>query len=245
MNIPAPNLAGKVVIVAGASSGMGRATAKLLASSGANVVIAARSADKLTSLSEEITSLSGECLPVETDLTNRQSVDRLLESTASRFGQLDAVVNAVGTNIPDRSLDALSDQAWADLLETNLTSAFSITQASLPLLRQSGGGLIIHIASSAAKKPDASGVAYQASKAGLVGLAHGTMEEERAHGIRATVIFPGLTDTDMVLKRPVPTPRETLDLALQPEDIAAACLFVLSLPPRAHVPELLIYPSRL
>lgn len=87
-------------------------------------------------------------------------------------------------------------------------------------------------------------MAYQASKAGLVGLAHGTMEEEREHGLRVTVLFPGLTDTPLVLKRPTPTPPEVLARALQPEDVAAACLFVLRLPPRAHVPELLLYPSR-
>jgi NAD(P)-dependent dehydrogenase (short-subunit alcohol dehydrogenase family) len=88
-------------------------------------------------------------------------------------------------------------------------------------------------------------VAYQASKAGVVGLAHGTMEEERQHGIRTTVIFPGLTDTPLVLKRPTPTPPEVLANALQPEDVAAACLFVLRLPARAWVPELLLYPSTL
>lgn len=88
-------------------------------------------------------------------------------------------------------------------------------------------------------------VAYQSTKAGLVGLAHGTMEEERKHGIRTTVIFPGLTDTPLVEKRPTPTPPDVLARALQPEDIAAACLFVLRLPPRAWAPELLLYPSHL
>ncbi len=91
---------------------------------------------------------------------------------------------------------------------------------------------------------DGSGVAYQATKRGLVGLAHGAMVEERANGIRTTVIFPGLTDTPLILKRPVPTPPEVLAKALQPEDIAQACLFVATLPPRAHVPELTIVPRR-
>jgi NAD(P)-dependent dehydrogenase (short-subunit alcohol dehydrogenase family) len=98
---------------------------------------------------------------------------------------------------------------------------------------------------SAAKKPDAAGVAYQATKAGTVGLAHGTMEEERKHGIRTTVIFPGLTDTALVEKRRTPTPPDVLAWSLQPEDVAAACVFVQRLPPRAYVPELLLYPSQL
>ena len=103
--------------------------------------------------------------------------------------------------------------------------------------------MLIHVSSSAAKKPDLSGVAYQATKAGLVGLAHGTMEEERKHGLRTTVIFPGLTDTPMVEKRPTPTPPEVLRHALQPEDVAAACLFVMRLPPRAHVPSCCSIPA--
>jgi NAD(P)-dependent dehydrogenase (short-subunit alcohol dehydrogenase family) len=88
-------------------------------------------------------------------------------------------------------------------------------------------------------------VAYQAAKAGVVGLAHGTMEEERANGIRVTVLFPGFTDTPLVLQRPVPPSPAELAMALQPEDVAAACLFVLGLPARAYVPELVLYPSRL
>jgi NADP-dependent 3-hydroxy acid dehydrogenase YdfG len=113
----------------------------------------------------------------------------------------------------------------------------------VPVLHSQGGGLIIYGSSAAAKKPDRSGVAYQASKAGVVGLAYGTMGEERQHGIRTTVIFPELTDTPVVLKRPTPTPPEMLARALQSEDIAAACLLVLRLPVRAHVPELVLYPS--
>ena len=131
------------------------------------------------------------------------------------------------------------------MIAANLSAAFNLTQSVVPVLRNQGGGLIIYVSSAAAKKPDRSGVAYQASKAGVVGLAHGTMEEEREHGIRTTVIFPGLTDTPLVLKRPTPTPPEVLARALQPEDVAAACLFVLRLPARVHVPELLLYPSQL
>jgi NAD(P)-dependent dehydrogenase (short-subunit alcohol dehydrogenase family) len=95
------------------------------------------------------------------------------------------------------------------------------------------------------QRPDTSGVAYQASKHGLVGLAHGTMQEEKGNGIRTTVIFPGLTDTPLILKRPVPTPPEVLAKSLQPEGGAAACLFVAALPLRANVPELQLAPAEI
>jgi NAD(P)-dependent dehydrogenase (short-subunit alcohol dehydrogenase family) len=161
------------------------------------------------------------------------------------LGRIDALVNTVGTNIKQRALSELTAESWAGMLAINLTAAFNLTQAVIPVMREQADGVIVHVSSSAAKKPDPSGVAYQATKAGLVGLTHGTMEEERANGIRTTVIFPGLTDTPMVLKRPTPTPPEVLAKALQPEDVASAVLFVLQLPARAYVPELLLYPSRL
>lgn len=239
------DLHGQIILIAGASSGMGRATALAAAATGASLVLAARNATALEEVRAAVEQSGASAIAVPTDLTDRQAVSRLLEAAIGQYGRVDTVVNSVGTNIPRRSLDELTAESWSKMLAINLSAAFNLTQASVPIFRQQEGGLLIHISSSAARKPDRSGVAYQASKAGVVGLAHGTMEEEREHGIRVTVIFPGLTDTPLVLKRPTPTPPEVLARALQPEDVAAACLFVMTLPPRAHVPELVLYPSRL
>ena len=112
-------------------------------------------------------------------------------------------------------------------------------------MRQQQGGLIVYLSTGAVQRPDVSGVAYQASKHGLTGLAHGTRVEERERGIRTSIIFPGLCDTEILLKRPSPTPQEVLQFALQPDDVAAAVLFLAELPPRAVVPELQLLPSRL
>jgi NADP-dependent 3-hydroxy acid dehydrogenase YdfG len=130
------------------------------------------------------------------------------------------------------------------MIETNLDAAFNLTRAVVPPMRAAGAGLIVHIASIAARRPDLSGLAYQASKAGVLALAHATMEEERANGIRVSAILPGLTDTPLVLRRPTPPTPEMLAKALQPEDVAAACLFVMRLPPRAHLVELQLVPTR-
>jgi NADP-dependent 3-hydroxy acid dehydrogenase YdfG len=116
--------------------------------------------------------------------------------------------------------------------------------AMLPVFRRQRDGLLIHITSSAARKPDASGVGYQASKAGVAALAHATMEEERANGIRVSVLYPGLTDTPMVELRPTPPTPEMLAKALQPDDVARMCFAVMTLPARAYVPELVLYPAR-
>jgi NAD(P)-dependent dehydrogenase (short-subunit alcohol dehydrogenase family) len=234
-----------VVLVVGASSGIGRATAIASATAGAEVILASRNEAALALVQAALEDQGSSVLAVPTDATDAAAVARLVEQVVAKYGRIDVVVNTVGTNIPKRALSETTSESWGMMVSINLTSAFNITKAVVPVFRQQQGGLIIHVSSSAAKKPDASGIAYQATKAGVVGIAHGTMEEERKHGIRTTVIFPGLTDTPMVLKRPVATPPEVLARALQPEDVAAAALFVMSLPARAHVPELVICPSNL
>ncbi|MFM9107043.1 MAG: SDR family oxidoreductase, partial [Chloroflexota bacterium] len=108
-----------------------------------------------------------------------------------------------------------------------------------------GGGLIVQVSSCSGRWGDQSGAAYQAAKAGIIGLCQSAMAEERLNGIRATAILPGLVDTPFPMHRPNPPTRETLDRALLPEDIAAACVFLASLPPRAYIPELVMLPGAL
>ena len=234
------SLAGMRVVIAGAGSGMGRATAIAAAGAGASPVLIARTEE---SLAGTVAAIGHDVPAIAADVTDRQATQEAIAQAAASLGGIDALVNTIGTNIKARALDQLTPESWADMIAVNLTAAFNLTQAVIPVMRGQGAGLIVHVSSSAAKKPDPSGVAYQATKAGIVGLAHGTMEEERANGIRTSVVFPGLTDTPMVLKRPTPTPPEVLAKALHPEDVAAAILFILGLPPRANVPELLLYPS--
>jgi NAD(P)-dependent dehydrogenase (short-subunit alcohol dehydrogenase family) len=179
------------------------------------------------------------------DLADGAATREAVAAAIQELGGLDVVVYAAGTNIPRRALTVLDPAEWDMMLAANLSGAFHVTQAALPHLRAQGHGLLIYLSSGAVQKPDVSGVAYQATKHGLVGLAHGTREEEREHGIRTTVIFPGLTETPLLNKRPAPTPPEVVAKALQPEDVAQACLFVASLPPRARVPELQIFPAGL
>jgi len=232
----------QVAIVVGSSSGMGRATALDFAAAGARLVVGARSADKLAALAAEI---GGDALARSTDVTDPASVEGLIATALEAFGRIDILVYATGTNIPERSLETLSNETWDMMVRTNLSGAFYCTQAVLPAMRQQGGGLIIYLSSGCVQRPDVSGVSYQATKHGMSGLAHGTFEEEREKGIRTTVIFPGLTDTPLVLKRPTPTPPEVMAKALQPEDVSRACLFVATQPARARVPELVLLPAGL
>jgi NAD(P)-dependent dehydrogenase (short-subunit alcohol dehydrogenase family) len=237
------DLSGKVIVVAGASSGMGRATALAAAAAGAHVVLAARTTAALDALREQIQAAGGTASVIAADVPDLKAARQLVNETIRAHGRIDALVNSVGTNIKRRPLTELTEASWAEMLAVNLTAAFNLTQAVVPAMRQHGG-LIIHISSIAAKRADRSGPAYQATKAGVAALAHATMEEERETGVRVTVIYPGLTDTPLLLKRPTPPPPDALARALQPEDVAAACMFVLALPERAYVPELILCPSQ-
>jgi NADP-dependent 3-hydroxy acid dehydrogenase YdfG len=232
-----------VAVIVGCSSGMGKATALLFAKEGAAVALAARNEKALSDLAKIIQKDGGRAIYQPTDVQNKIEVENLIKRTLNEFKRIDILIYSAGTNIPERSLQVLTDQTWQMMLATNLSGAFYCTKAVLPIMREQKDGLIIYVSSGAVQRPDVSGVSYQASKHGLVGLAHGTMQEEKASGIRTSVIFPGLTDTPILLKRPVPTPPEIVAKALQPEDVASACLFVASLPKRAHVPELILMPS--
>ncbi len=234
-------LQGQAAIVVGASSGMGRAIAAALAKAGAKVLAAARRQERLEDLAAEHPGL----VPCAVDAGSEVDVERLFAVAKAELGRIDLLVYATGTNIPDRALSSVSPARWRALLDANVTGAFLCTRQAVPIMRQNGGGLIIYLSSAAVQRPDVSGVAYQASKHGLVGLAHGTRVEERDHGIRTTVIFPGLCDTEILQQRPTPTPREVLDLSLQPEDVASAVLFLAALPSRVLVPELPMVPSRI
>ncbi|HEY0129725.1 MAG TPA: SDR family NAD(P)-dependent oxidoreductase, partial [Rubrobacteraceae bacterium] len=124
----------------------------------------------------------------------------------------------------------------------NLSGAFYCVKAALPYLREARG-LIILISSVSGSWPDMSGPAYQASKAGMIGLARAAGFEEHQNWVRFTSIMPGIVDTPILDNRPEPPSREIRDLSLKPEDVAATCLFLATLPERAYVPEITILPT--
>jgi serine 3-dehydrogenase (NADP+) len=235
-------MVGKVAVVVGASSGMGKAIAETFAKAGAQLTIAARREDVIEELAFD---LGDNCLACPTDARHPTEVHQMISQTLEKFGRIDILVYATGTNIPQRSLETLTHETWDMMLATNVTGAFNCVKAVLPPMQQQQEGLIIFVSSTCVKTPDVSGVSYQASKHALSGLAHGTFKEQQMHGIRTTVIYPGLCDTPLVLQRPVATPAEVLAKALQPQDVADACLYVATAPPRARIAELVLQPAGL
>jgi NADP-dependent 3-hydroxy acid dehydrogenase YdfG len=237
------SISGQVVVIVGASSGVGRATAVLLAREGAKVVAAARREDRLQSLKDELAKEQCEITIRPADASNPADMQQLAQETLEEFGRIDILVFASGTNTPDRAMSRLSPELWNSVLDVNLNGAFYITHAVLPGMRTARSGLLIYISSIGGVMPDLSGAAYQASKRGMLGMAHAIRMEEKQNGIRTSVICPGLVNTELVEKRPVKTPPEVLAQALQPEDVAEMILYISKLPPRAVIPELHLLPA--
>src|SRR5690348_3040447 len=227
------------VLVVGASSGIGRATALLFAREGWQVMAAARREELLVQLREEG---AGHGLAIAVaDVSDPHQ----MEGLAQAAGPIDVMVYAAGTNTIDRAMKHLSIENWQTTLDVNLNGAYYITRAVLSGMRARGSGHLIYVSSIGGIYPDASGAAYQASKRGLLALAHATRIEEKENGIRTCVVCPGFTDTALIEKRPVKPTAEMLKHALQPEDIAETIVAIAKLPVRAAVPEIQILPARL
>jgi serine 3-dehydrogenase (NADP+) len=241
----AESLRDRVVVVIGASSGIGRQIAVLFAREGAKVMASARREARLRELAMEMAAAGCALAIHPADSTKVADMDELAAATREKLGAIDAMVYATGDNTPDRHLPRLTPQVWDAMVSVNLNGAYYATHAVLPAMRERRSGHLIYIASTSALWPDPSGAAYQAAKRGLLGLAHAVRFEEKENGIRTSVVLPGLVETDILVKRPVkPTP-ELMAKAMQPIDVAEAVLAVAKMPARATVTELHLFPSLL
>jgi serine 3-dehydrogenase (NADP+) len=237
------SLSGQVVVIVGASSGAGRAAAVLFAREGARVVAAARREDRLQSLKDELAAEQRDITVRRADASNVEDMQQLAQAALEQFGKIDILVYASGTNTRDRAMERLTPEIWNSLIDTNLNGAFYATHAVLPSMRKAGSGHLIYISSISGLLADVSGAAYQASKRGVLALAHAIRMEEKQNGIRTCALCPGLINTELLDKRPVKPSPEMLAKALQAEDVAEVILFVAKLPAHASVPEMQLLPT--
>jgi serine 3-dehydrogenase (NADP+) len=237
------SLSGQVVVIVGASSGAGRAAAVLFAREGARVVAAARREDRLQSLKDELAREQRDITVRRADASNVEDMQQLAQAALEQFGKIDILVYASGTNTRDRAMERLTPEIWNSLIDTNLNGAFYATHAVLPSMRKAGSGHLIYISSISGLLADVSGAAYQASKRGVLALAHAIRMEEKQNGIRTCALCPGLINTELLDKRPVKPSPEMLAKALQAEDVAEIILFVAKLPAHASVPEMQLLPT--
>ena len=235
-------LTNQVALVTGGGPGVGAAIARRFAGAGARVVIVGRREEPLRKVAESLDSALVETAAA--DVTDRAQVAQLVERVVGAYGRLDILVNNAGVNLPERRLEQLTPENWDMLMEINATGAFNMMHAVLPHMRRQGGGVIISISSISGVRPSAlAGAAYSASKHALTALSKVVGIEEGDHHIRATLIHPGDIDTPLLEKRPTKVSEEIRAIILQPDDVAAAALFVAELPARACVPELIIKPT--
>lgn len=215
-------LRGKVAVVTGGGGGIGAAIVARLTAEGVACHALGRRG------------------PVKVDVTDRDAVQRFFDS----LERVDILVCSAGDNVKRRRLEEIDAGAWDRLIAVNLSSAFYCIEAALSKLRAARGDVVL-IGSVSGQWPDGSGPAYQAAKAGLSALARAAGFEEHVHGVRFSVLNPGVVDTPLLQKRPVPPPPEVAAAMLRVEDVAEACHLMVALPRRAHIPELTILPTRL
>jgi NADP-dependent 3-hydroxy acid dehydrogenase YdfG len=233
----------KVVFITGGGSGIGLASARLFLQQGARVAISGRDEAKLKQAADSLAG--GErlaCYPL--DVSVPEQVQSVVRNLTSRWGRIDILVNNAGLNIKERAIRELTPETWQKLVRTNLDGAFYCTHAVLPQMLARREGLIINISSTAGKRASPlGGAAYDAAKFGMSALGICLGAEEKDSGIRVSNIYPGEVDTPILKERPQPVTEEHRRRILQPEDVAAAVLFVATLPPRVSVPELIIKPA--
>jgi NADP-dependent 3-hydroxy acid dehydrogenase YdfG len=242
-------LQGKACVVTGASSGIGAATARRLASAGASVALAARRADRLQELAREISGNGGTALAIETDVTKEDDARALIERARSELGRLDVLVNNAGVMLLGPVEGANTDE-WRRMVEVNLLGLFYCTHAALPVMREQGGGEIVNISSVAGRIARAGVAVYNATKFGVGAFSEALRQEALHSNIRVTIIEPGAVTTELqehsthpMARAAIEQMRKEMKAPLEADDIAQAILFAVSQPQRVSVNEMLVRPT--
>ena len=237
-------LEGKVAIITGAGTGMGRSTAAQLAAEGASVVLVGRRGEVLDEVAAAIAADGGRAVTRAADICSKDDVDALVEWIRESLGPVDILVNNAGSASKVLNVRWISQEEWNDVLDVNLNAVYLLTQAVLPDMLARKTGTIITVSSLAAVNPNLlGGAAYGAAKAAVrnfMTYLHNTFRNE---GLRAVTILPGETATPILDNRARPPRQEEREAMVQPDDVARAIHLVATLPQRTVVQELVIAPT--
>lgn len=239
----------KVVVITGASSGIGEATAKLLASKGAKVVLGARREERLQAL---VTQIGENAVYQVTDVTNREQVSSLIQLALDRFRRVDVLYNNAGI-MPQGNLSEREYDKWQQMLDINIMGVLNGIGAVLPIMQSQKDGLVITTDSVAGHVVYPGSAVYNGTKYAVRAIMEGLRQEEKNHGIRSTIISPGAVRTELVntignqeilqgVKKLMDAPEEAA-LAIDPADVANAVLYAIDQPKHVAVSEVLIRPA--
>jgi NADP-dependent 3-hydroxy acid dehydrogenase YdfG len=241
------NIANKVVVIAGASSGIGESTARLLAQQGAKVVLGARRLERLDSIVSEITAAGGQALRFATDVTKRADVEALVQGAVAAYGRIDVLVNNAGL-MPIAPLGALKVGEWDQMIDVNIKGVLYGVAAALPIMTKQKGGHIINMASVLGIRVFApGGVVYSATKFAVRAITEGVRIEHRADNIRCTVISPGAVDTDLPEGSSEEATRQYLrdfyKIAVPAGSIARSIAYAIEQPNEVEISEVVVRPT--
>ncbi len=241
------NIEGKVVVITGASSGLGEATARMLAAEGAVIVLGARRGDRIESLAQEIIKKGGKALAVPTNVTVAEHVKRLVDSAVRTYGYVDVIINNAGL-MPHSPLERLKIEDWNQMIDVNIKGVLYGIAAVLPHMTKQKSGHIINVSSVAGHKVNAGGTVYAATKHAVLAISEGLRQEVKPYNIRTTVISPGAVATELPKSATEPDIAEGIkqfydNVAISPESFARCVMFAMSQPDDMDVNEILFRPT--
>jgi NAD(P)-dependent dehydrogenase (short-subunit alcohol dehydrogenase family) len=233
-------LTGSVALVTGGGGGLGEAICRVLGAAGASVVVADVRAGPAHAVAAALRDEGARATALELDVCDERVVEAGVRRVVEEQGHLDVLINNAGVDVT-RSVEELSVEEWDLVTRVNLRGPFVMAKAAMPLMRQNGGGQMVNVVSTAAKRTWANASAYHASKWGLLGLSHALHVEGRLHGIKVTAVVAGGMRTPFILDRfPDVDPASLQD----PRNVAETIRFVLTRPPETVIPEIMVLPMR-
>lgn len=233
-----PRLSGKVALITGGGTGIGRACAVLFAKEGAQVVVTGRRNEPLRATVGEIEESGGQALAISGDVTQRDSVESMLSGAVEYYGRLNVIVNNAGAVVV-ADADHTSDQDWHRVIAANLTGTFHVSRAALPILRKAGGGSIVNIGSALGLVARKQRAAYCAAKAGVTGLTKAMALDHAHENIRVNCICPTIVETELGNQSIAMTPdpeaerrKRAAEIPIgrmgKPEDVALMAVYLAS-----------------
>ena len=239
---------GKVIVITGASSGLGEAAARHLSEQGAIIVLGARRIDRIQSLADELSKKGGKALAIATDVTQYDQVRQLVDAATQTYGRIDVMINNAGL-MPQSPLERLKIDEWNQMIDVNIKGVLYGIAAALPYMKQQKSGHIINVASVAGHKVRSGGAVYAATKHAVRIISEGLRQEVKDYNIRTTIISPGAIDTELPNTISDPDIAQNMqkyyaENAIPADSFARVVAFAISQPQEVDINEILYRPTR-